>query len=295
MSNVNFNHQMLAQLPLGVLLLDRDMNVVFWNQWLETQSGVSKEQTVGKNFLDLFSRANSARFKWAVDMVFEHKMSQILSQVLNQYIIPIRVMGMEPYGLHYMQQHIEIVPVPQEGGELLAMVCIIDVTVNVVKAAHAMEMADNLLSEGDIDPTTQLYNRRYMWQWLRQQFILGSKLSFSISVIMMELSADDHVAEQLDSDVKGVVSVVMKSLRNSDCVMRFDDKKLVVLLPSCELKDARVVAETLSERLQESPALPSCCFGVSSWSKASPCTGEELIKMSLHQLRCSKAAANNAD
>lgn len=295
MSNVNFNQQVLAQLPLGVLLLDRDMKVVFWNQWLERQVGVAKQDAVGENFLELFPRANSARFKWAVNMVFEHKMSQILSQVLNQYIIPIKVMGMEPYGLHHMQQHIEIVPVPQDGGETLAMVCIIDVTVNVVKAAHAMEMADNLLAEEDMDSSTQLYNRRYMWQWLRQQFILGSKLSFSISVIMVELSADDHVADQMDLEVKGVVSVILKALRNSDCVMRFDDKKLVVLLPSCELKDARVVAETLSGRLQEQSNLPNCCFGVSSWSKASPCTGEELIKMSLHQLRCSKAAASNLD
>lgn len=294
MAPSTISQQVLEQLPLGVMLLDEHKKIVFWNHWLTSRTGIDEKDAIGLSLSNLFPSSETARFDWAFSMVVKHGMSQVLSQVLNHYLIPIKVKGMEPYGLHYMQQHIELMPIKGDLGESLVMVCIIDVTMNVVKTAHAMETEDSLVYKEDIDAATDLYNRRYMWQWLRHQFLLASRLSFSVSVIIIEFDVGDHVTSQLDSMLKKAVDIIMHPLRRADCVMRFDDKRLVILLPSCELQHAVKVAENLSFLLRDSEEMPICYFGVSSWSAASPCTSEELIMAALKHVQHAKVAGSDS-
>ncbi len=292
MSSDGINSQILARLPLGVILFNQDGRIVSWNHWLVTKTSLAESDMLNKALVEVFPESVSPRFMWAFDMVLKHGMSQVLSQVLNHYLIPIKVLGMEAYGLPYMQQHVELMPI-EENGERFVMVCIIDVTMNVVKASHAIESADNLVYPEDVDQATQLYNRRYLWQWLRQQFILAGRLSFSISAIMIELNTDDYVLGQIDSRIKKIVELIMVPLRRSDCVMRFDDKHLIALLPSCEYKHGIAVKDKLKSILEAEESLPICYFGVATWSALNPCTSEELIKTLLQQLRKTKAEVKN--
>ncbi|MDF1654276.1 MAG: PAS domain-containing protein [Coxiellaceae bacterium] len=283
--------QMLSQMPLGVMLLNKEGEIVSWNQWLELKTTISEKHAQGKQITELFSQSSSPRFTWAFEMVLKHGMSQVLSQVLNHYLIPIKVLGMEPYGLPYMQQHIELMPVEDDNKERFVMVCIMDVTMNVVKASHAIESADNLVFTEDIDHATTLYNRRYLWQWLRHQFVLAGRLSYSISSIMIEVDANDYVLETINTMMRKLVEVIIVPLRRSDCMMRFDDRHIIVLLPSCEHEDAVMVAQKLQDLVGKEKTLPPCYYGTATWSAAKPCTSEELVKMLAQSLKKSKAAA----
>ena len=84
-------HAIIESLPIGVILLDSDGKICEWNKWLSINTGIPNEDAVGKKLTELYSEVNSSRFEFAIDQVLHYRHPQVISQVLNHHLIPIKV------------------------------------------------------------------------------------------------------------------------------------------------------------------------------------------------------------
>lgn len=81
-----FNH-----IPLGVIVLNRNYEIVFWNQFLESWSKIPKQEVVGRNLFETYPRLNNVKYKARLDAVLSGGAPATFTSLLHQYLIPIEL------------------------------------------------------------------------------------------------------------------------------------------------------------------------------------------------------------
>jgi diguanylate cyclase len=279
--NNQFTNEIVDLLPIGVMVMDANLEVRMWNTWLEGHTEVSSESALNKTLAQLFPKFDNMRFEWAVTNVIQSKSPQILSQSLNHFVIPISIEHAKQHGILFMQQHVEIVPIVTTDDSVMALITVIDVTANVLRSSMLVEMVDRLEYEEFHDEIPNVYNRRYLWEWLRTQFILAENQRYDISCILLEL---DEVTNDTSTVLAEIAKLIRIPLRKSDLLIRYADTNFAAMLPCCHVADAVMVAEKICSLVKETAIGKfkageiTCSMGVSVWTSCAPCTGEELLK-----------------
>ncbi|MBO1519500.1 diguanylate cyclase domain-containing protein [Oceanisphaera pacifica] len=79
----------LDEIENGIILLDKQQNVLFWNKWLERYSGVSAQLALGKRLELLFDQALPEVLLTAVEEACEQRLSRLLSHQLHPKLLPL--------------------------------------------------------------------------------------------------------------------------------------------------------------------------------------------------------------
>lgn len=303
MIDLSLFQQACKLLPLGVFIVDKDLSFLFWNQWLENKSKLNEKSVLGKKFEELFPDVKSARFEWAVEQVIEYKNPQVLSQILNSHLLPLKL-GKEISEEHeYMPQHVEIIPLELDK-ETYAMVTITDVTESVFQKKTLFEMAYNLEEDSFHDTLTNCYNRRFLRRWIGEQFKLAKIQQFGISCCLFDLDNfkpinDKYGHEVGDRVLKDFVNLVESLLRNTDIFVRYGGEEFVLMLPMCPAKKALSIAENIRSALEQESIAGlirgkiTCSIGVAEWDCKNPVDAEVLVKMADEAMYCAKTQGKN--
>lgn len=302
-------------LPMGVFIVDENMKIQFWNQWLHAHTKLSNEKVQGSSLTEIYPDFDGSRFSWAVDQIFASRSPQVLSQALNHYLIPIELKYKGRHSLPLMQQQVQIVPVEFDNKELVAMVVVLDVTDSVMRSSALAELTQKLTTDSNRDQLTGLYNRRYMWEWLTCQIKTSNRYKKSFSCIMADIDHfkllnDTHGHDHGDLVLKKFSKELALQLRDSDVLIRYGGEEFVILLPNTELKDAIDLANRIREQISHanisgisisdnaeesdssvvidssvvdnstgvSDSNVTCSMGVQLYDGANPTTGEDLLK-----------------
>ncbi len=138
-------------LDVGMFVVDADLRITVWNQWMEVASGHSAEELIGKSIADVFpaiagtARDNSFRRAVAGETV-------VLAHRFHQYLLPMPCPP-EVTCYEWMQQSARIVPI--RSGDIVtgAMAFIQDVSERVEQerelsaAKEAAEQASHAKSD----------------------------------------------------------------------------------------------------------------------------------------------------
>ncbi|HEX3250141.1 MAG TPA: ATP-binding protein [Pyrinomonadaceae bacterium] len=118
----------------GIIATDSQLNVVEWNNWMETHTGKRGSEVIGKNLLDLFPELTERRlyrhYKWALE-----GQVRVLSQALHGYLISMPAVSAE-HGFGEMQQAVRISPLSHDGRVIGTLTIIEDVTERVAREAE---------------------------------------------------------------------------------------------------------------------------------------------------------------
>jgi PAS domain S-box-containing protein len=77
-------------LDSGVVVLDRDQRVVFWNQWLSSASDIGSEQAAGRTLPQLFPSRPPGRLTTCIAEALHVGSSAFLTYTLNPNLLPLR-------------------------------------------------------------------------------------------------------------------------------------------------------------------------------------------------------------
>lgn len=297
------------QLPLGVLVLDGHFQVCLWNHWMWQQTGIAEADALGRTLPQLFEHFDSPRLLAAVQQVILHEAPQVLSQALNHFVVPIRTNVMERLGTPYMQQQVVVSPLAVTEAQGVrqpnrAVVCITDVTENVVRANRIIEAAHKLENASNRDELTGLYNRRFMWDWLGQALKHCTRHQQALGCLMLDIDHfkninESHGHEASDQVLIGFGKVVQQQLRTSDVMIRYGGEEFVVLLPNCGVADAIALAQRMLQTVRETaigalrPGAITASIGVAVWQQHKPLTGVELLSLADRRLYEAKSAGRN--
>jgi PAS domain S-box-containing protein len=86
---VDLAKQQLDILPIGICVVDNDLNILQWNQTLAQWTGLPTETAVGSNILQRYPHLKAARFLHRIKGVFEYGQPALLAPSTTHPFIPI--------------------------------------------------------------------------------------------------------------------------------------------------------------------------------------------------------------
>jgi PAS domain S-box-containing protein len=115
----------------GILVTDADLNIRAWNQWLETHSGQSAAEMIGRNLLAVYPELATRRLDDYFTDALEGQV-RVLSQRLHGYLLPMKA-EIDNRGFNRMQQSARIAPLLEEDRVIGTITVITDVTERVAR------------------------------------------------------------------------------------------------------------------------------------------------------------------
>jgi len=111
---------------------------------------------------------------------------------------------------------------------------------------------------GVMDPVTNIYNKRYFTERLKQEFSLAKRNKTELSLIMIDLDffkkINDTFGHLAGDFVLGKLSEVFSSMtRDEDIVARYGGEEFVAILPGSGEEGAVICAERIREKIAKTP------------------------------------------
>jgi len=131
----------LDSLPLGAMVLRRDLTVVYWNSMLAEWTGIPRQQMLGTTITNRYPHLGQSRYTNRLAPLFDGGPSVIFSSQLHGHFLSIA----GPDGIE-RTQHTTVTPL-QVNGETHALVSIQDVTDLTRLAQNARALHNKALRE----------------------------------------------------------------------------------------------------------------------------------------------------
>jgi diguanylate cyclase (GGDEF)-like protein len=105
------------------------------------------------------------------------------------------------------------------------------------------------------DELTQLYNRRYLFKRLSDEFTHAAKYNLDIGYLMIDIDHfkkfNDNYSHQVgDLVLREVSSLVKKACRKSDIVARYGGEEIAVIVPNCSKFEVMELSEKIRRRVE---------------------------------------------
>jgi two-component system, cell cycle response regulator len=108
------------------------------------------------------------------------------------------------------------------------------------------------------DPLTELYNRRFFDQRLREEYAFASRHQRPLSVILLDLDFFKKVNDSFghpagDEVLRQVARLIKRSVRQEDVACRLGGEEFGVIVRTDGREGARALAERMRKRIEDSP------------------------------------------
>ena len=128
----------------GIIVLDKDLRVLFWNRWLETRTGLEASNIINKNILDFYSNIDEKKLKRKITTALKLNSPTFYTPQTDDFLINIETNNISDRVFNQMQQSITITPLDLEEG--LVILYIYDITF-LSEINYKLEIAKKSLSE----------------------------------------------------------------------------------------------------------------------------------------------------
>ncbi|MDM4765080.1 diguanylate cyclase [Pelomonas sp. SE-A7] len=117
---------LLDGLSVGIVVLDRDKQVLHWNAWMARSSAIPSAQALGQPLNLLLPELQHSFLARSIDSALQHGRSAVLSQALHKTLLPLsRRIGDQ---VEDIQQSVQVRPLLLDGGERGCLIQVIDVS-----------------------------------------------------------------------------------------------------------------------------------------------------------------------
>jgi len=108
--NIENSNLICNTLDNGIILIDKDFNVHFWNRWLERRTNITSEEIIGKNIIDFFPKIEVLRLKRKINTSLKLNIATYYNTNINKYLIDIKLNKIANKVFDNMQQSVTITP-----------------------------------------------------------------------------------------------------------------------------------------------------------------------------------------
>ena len=279
---------LLAQLNSGVVVLDQQNQVLFFNQFIARRANVQLEHVYGQNLFDVFTDLPKAWLQRKLDSVRQLQVPAFSNWEQRQYVFKLPHLRPLSTGSQYMAQNCSIMPLSNVS-DSAGYLCILieDATDAFVYQQQLRSSMAQLEQANRIDGLTGIYNRRYWQQQLQLELLRAERYQHPVSLLLFDLDKfkqlnDNYGHQGGDAVLTTVAERITALLRDTDIFGRYGGEEFGVVLPETALNGALMVAnrvcktiaaETVSYNQQQIPVTLS--IGVASFNGQS---SDELIQ-----------------
>jgi len=262
----------LDTLENGVIITDKDLNILSWNRWLVVHTGISQEIARGQNLPQLFPGTSFSILKRKLRIAFTLKIPAFTNASVEKYIIPIKLNKITKSIFRFMRQDSVITALD----DTQAAILIYDAT-PLLEANALIETQLKLVEkQARTDGLTQCYNKTMFNELLAIEIKKANRHDYTFSMIILDIdnfkSVNDVFGHLVgDYVLKEIATISSQSIRESDVFARWGGEEFCILLPQTALANAVAVADKLRRILAAhdfgAAGHQHCSFGVAEYSK----------------------------
>lgn len=111
----------------GIILINKNLEVLFWNKWLEIRTGISALDIKNKNIVDFYPNVDEKKLKRKITTALKLNSSTFYTPQISKFLIDIELGKVADSVFDNMQQSITITPLDIENE--LVIIYIYDITI----------------------------------------------------------------------------------------------------------------------------------------------------------------------
>lgn len=248
----------VERVGFGIFVLDREMNVLMWNRFMQDHSGRPADDVIGRPIFETFPDLPRAWLARKVESVFQLGSFAFSSWEQRPYLFRFDHDRPITGGVDYMQQDCTFMPLMRDREVLAVCVTISDVTHVSVMQREREEAVAKLREYADRDGLTGIANRRFFESRLAEEFSRWQRHGGELSVLLFDLDHFKKINDQFghvagDAVLRVMAQRVANVVRKQDVFGRFGGEEFALLLPCTPLNDAMRVAEKIRRAIGDAP------------------------------------------
>lgn len=242
--------QIFDTVNFGLVVLDRDMKIQYWNRWMSMHSGIPSNQIINGPLFDFFPHLNTPSFNKNCKSVLSFGNFAFFSQKLHRFLFPFKPDSSFGYRFDLMQQSCSMGPLRSAVNSISGLFLIVqDVTELATYEQKLVEMNTK-------DALTGIYNRRFLETRLKEECERQRRYSRSLSLIMIDIDffkkVNDTYGHQAgDLILQSVAAKAASVIRKTDFIARYGGEEFCCLLPETGAQAAETVAENLRIHIED--------------------------------------------
>jgi diguanylate cyclase (GGDEF)-like protein len=248
----------VERVGFGIFVVDREMNVLMWNRFMQDHSGVAAEDVIGRPIFERFPDLPRAWLTRKVESVFQLGSFAFSSWEQRPYLFQFDHDRPITGGVDYMQQDCTFMPLMRGRDVIAVCVTVSDVTHVSVMQREREEAVAKLREYADRDGLTGIANRRYFEARLADEFSRWQRYGGELSMLLFDLDHFKRINDEFghvagDTVLRSMAQRVAGVVRKQDVFGRFGGEEFALLLPCTPLDDALYVAEKIRRTIGDEP------------------------------------------
>lgn len=236
---------------LGLIIVDADGKVLFWNNWIVRHSGIKEADSLNQPLEQVFSESVSPAFQTALKNTLAYKLPVVLSTALHRTPLPLYNTSGANQPQARMYQSITITPIQSKLNESCCLIQVTDSSTSIKREKILRSHSEILKKEATTDSLTDICNRRFFDAHYEMAVADAKRQKHPLSIFMVDIdffkSYNDyygHIAG--DTAIKRVADALKSQLsRATDIVARYGGEEFVLVMPHLPKKIAEQFAEKL--------------------------------------------------
>jgi len=243
--------EMLHNIDVGLVVLDREYKVQIWNGFMENHSGLLPREAKDQVLFDLFNEIPTDWFKRKAESVFLLKNKAFTIWEQRPYLFKFQNYRPITGSADFMYQNTTFIPLMAANGEVTHLCLIVyDVTDSAVNKQHLEQANEELSILSRTDGLTKLYNRIHWESCLQAEFKRWGRSHHASCLVMADIDHFKNINDSYghlagDEVIRHLSGLVKKHARETDVSGRYGGEEFSVLLPDTSLENAQIFAERL--------------------------------------------------
>jgi diguanylate cyclase (GGDEF)-like protein len=247
---------MLQNIDVGLVVLDREYNIQVWNSFMENHSGMSPGSVIDKNIFNLFQDVPEEWFKRKLETVFLLNNRSFTIWEQRPYLFHFKNYRPITNTAEFMYQNSTLIPLLSADGEVNHVgIIIYDVTSIAINSQHLQQANQQLEHLSCTDRLTQLQNRGHWEECLKQEYKRIQRTGVVSSLVIFDIdhfkNINDSYGHQAGDDViRATARQLMDTQRDTDISGRYGGEEFVIILIDTHEDGAFDFAERLRKIIE---------------------------------------------
>ena len=251
-----FGVSIAEQLNSGIIIIDFDCKVLYWNRFLDIHAHKKLSENKGRLLFDIFPELPVRWLRRKFSSVSQLKTPAFCSWEQRHHLFEFPHTRPITTASHFMAQNCKFSIIYNDTGDEFICITIEDAT-DVCHYQMSMQQAlDELELANRIDGLTQVFNRKHWEQCLAQEYSRARRFEHNLSLIMFDLDLfkklnDRHGHLGGDQVLIETAKNVKSILRLCDVFGRYGGEEFAIILPETSLKGASELAERIRQKVEK--------------------------------------------
>lgn len=250
MKRINLD-SIISSINMGLIVVDRDENILLWNPWVVKHSGVPEKQALTEKIETVFQDSPSRAFLSALRSALTYGLPVVLSNALHRSPLALHIPSDRRAEKVRMHVSIAITPLAVTHGNPCFLIQISDSSTSIRREKMLRSHSEILKRDATTDSLTGIYNRRFFDEHYRMALGQAARQKLPLSVFMIDIDFfkeyNDYYGHPAgDKTLIKVANALKAQLsRSTDVVARFGGEEFILMLPNMPEEHAMSFANRL--------------------------------------------------